>query len=1567
MGKDDIDMRIDIIATLFLLTIANPVTAWTPGVTTPAPTTNLAVNTSQRNDVISFYQNIYKASENFASVISTWSGDVNACNEGTLPAGFADLMRRRVNYYRALAGVSGNIVMNDSSTVVTAGDNYNAPSTTLKSLAAQRAALLLTRNNFLTHNPPPSAACFTSPAGNGCLFGNVAIGIYGPPALDAYMREDVNNQEAGHRRWILFNSATNFATGDIAAKGAYAASNSLYISQRNEEMVTVNPNFIPWPPAGFCPWKHATEYFSLSYPMGNFTNATISVTQNGVAQTVDSINRSQGFGNNGIVWRVPSVYSNHNENDDVTYDITVANIGGGGPTSYSYSVRFINADYLPTPPTLSGLSTVALGGSRSFTVGPVDIAEEYRLEVGKKSALPTTTVEGAEDATAAFVIPGPVTGPGYNVRSTTYKVNGLKSLNLAYTDVSQLEQWVEFDRVLFPKASASISYFRRLSFMTAGTTFVAQYSINNDGRWKDIPGTAMAGTTATSGAMLETESAFTAKLTFALPSETLNQPTRIRLLLRKNSTQGFITTSAVGSKSGAFIDDVSFTNVDWLSSRRLTNYPANSTAVTLDSTTAGETLLAGTQYTLRLQPRVGSTWMTASSISDVTVSSNMAPTLDAIAGPLSINEDANTQTIPLSGISAGQDEIQTLTITATSSNTALIPNPTVNYTNPNSTGSLTLKPALNQSGSATITVTVNDGQTTNNTVVRTFVVNVAAVNDAPTITAITDRAINEDANTGALAFTIGDVDTALASLTMSGAATDTVLVPSSGIVFSGTTASRTVTITPAANRSGSSIINLTVSDGTQSTTTSFVLTVNSVNDVPTLGTLSNLTIAEDAAAQLVNLTGITAGPFETQNLSVTATSSNTAIIPNPTINYTSPNGTGSITFTPLPNANGTVTMTVTVNDGQASNNIVTRTFTVTVTAVNDAPTISPITNRETNEDTSTGAIAFTIADAETPTTSLTVTRASINTTLIPLANAVLGGSGANRTITITPAANLSGTGEIRVTVSDGTLSTTTSFVLTVNPVNDAPTLTAISNPSAISEDAGQQTVNLSGIGTGAGNEVQTLTVTATSSNTLLIPHPTVTYTSPNATGSLRYTPVPNAFGTATITVTVNDGQSVNNTIVRTFSVTVSSVNDAPTISSIPARIMVQNTTSPAIPFIIDDIETAAASLTVTRASSNTTLLPATGIVLGGSGANRTVTLTPAANRTGTANVTITVSDGSASASRVIALTVNAQNTAPTITAISAQTIEEDKVTAAIPFTIGDPELLLDQLTVSASSSNTTLLPASGVTLSGTGTSRFITLSPAANQFGSATITVTVNDGQAANSFTSTTFALTVQSINDAPTISAINDLAIDANQSSSNIPFTVSDVDHAAESLLVTASSSNTSLIPNANIVLQGTGAQRTVRLTPVTAATGESTISVTVSDGTLSTIETFVIVVKAVSTVSFDSWVSQQYPQLVSSSFSDDFDKDGMPNGIEYAFFLDPTKPSSQAAMSINHQTNTMTISMPLTSYRDNVTYAAEYSDDFRSWKTQGVVMTLANGKLSASVPMSGTARYIRWKVTKN
>jgi hypothetical protein len=115
---------------------------------------------------------------------------------------------------------------------------------------------------------------------------------------------------------------------------------------------------------------------------------------------------------------------------------------------------------------------------------------------------------------------------------------------------------------------------------------------------------------------------------------------------------------------------------------------------------------------------------------------DIAPTLDPIPDPDSIDEDASLQSIGLTGLSAGHDGTAILNVTAVSSNPSLIPNPDVTYSNADGTGTLTYTPLRDQFGTATITVTVQDDGGTDSggvdTITQTFVVTVNPVNDPPT-------------------------------------------------------------------------------------------------------------------------------------------------------------------------------------------------------------------------------------------------------------------------------------------------------------------------------------------------------------------------------------------------------------------------------------------------------------------------------------------------------------------------------------------------------------------------------------------------------------------------------------------------------------------------------------------------------------------------------------------------------------------------------------------------------------------------------------------------------------------
>ncbi|MFO1512654.1 MAG: Ig-like domain-containing protein [Verrucomicrobiota bacterium] len=843
---------------------------------------------------------------------------------------------------------------------------------------------------------------------------------------------------------------------------------------------------------------------------------------------------------------------------------------------------------------------------------------------------------------------------------------------------------------------------------------------------------------------------------------------------------------------------------------------------------------------------------TVSRTFNITVNAvNDAPTLNALS-TLNIAENSGLQTVTLAGIGTGAaNEVQTLTVTATSSNPGLIPTPTVNYTSPNATGSLSFTPVSSANGTATITVTVNDGQAANNTITRSFAINVSAVNNPPTLAAISDVTVNEDAGVQTVGLTGISTGATNETQTLTITATSSVpsVIPNPTISCTSPNATGTLSFTPVANANGSATITVTVNDGQALNNTvsqTFTITVNPVNDTPTLNALSNLNIAENAGLQTVSLSGIGTGAAnETQTLTITAISSDPSIIPNPTVNYTSPNATGSLTFTPVASANGTATITVTVNDGQAANNTLSRSFTVNVSAVNNAPTLAVINPVTINEDAGPQTVNLTgiSTGATNETQTLAITATSSNPGLIPNPTVTYTNPDSTGSLSLTPVANSNGTATITVTVNDGqALNNTVSrtFVVTVNAVNDAPTLNTLSDVN-IAESSGQQTVNLSGISSGAANESQTLTVTATSSDPSVIPNPTVTYTSPNATGSIRFTPVAGANGSATITVTVNDGQAVNNTFSQSFTVNVSEVNNAPTLAAInnvtineDAGVQTVNLTG-----ISTGATNEAQTLTLTATSSNPGLIPNPTVNYTSPNATGSLSFTPTANSNGTATITVTVNDGQVlnnTATRTFTVTVNAVNDVPTLNPLANVVINEDAGLQTVGLSgIGTGAANETQtLTVTATSSNPSLIPNPTVSYTSPGSTGSLSFTPVANANGAATITVTVNDGQAANNTVVQTFTVTVNAVNDTPTLNAITALNIQENAGLQTVSLAGigSGAANESQTLTITATSSNPSLVPDPTVNYTSPNATGSLNFTPTANNSGSAIITVTVNDG---------------------------------------------------------------------------------------------------------------------------------------
>jgi hypothetical protein len=212
-------------------------------------------------------------------------------------------------------------------------------------------------------------------------------------------------------------------------------------------------------------------------------------------------------------------------------------------------------------------------------------------------------------------------------------------------------------------------------------------------------------------------------------------------------------------------------------------------------------------------------------------------------------------------------------------------------------------------------------------------------------------------------------------------------------------------------------------------------------------------------------------------------------------------------FTPATGFQGTASFAYGVTDGVTSAASV-----VSIAYANSPPVIGAVASTAINEDAATTAIAFTVSDDFTAASALTVTAISSNSALVPLGNIALGGTGANRTVTLTPAANQNGTTMITLTVSDGVLTANSIFVLTVRPVNDAPAaaagLVSASLNQAVDVDLWSFVSDLE-----TANSGLEFTVSGAANGTaVLLPDG----------HTVRFTPAPNYSGPATFDYAVTD-------------------------------------------------------------------------------------------------------------------------------------------------------------------------------------------------------------------------------------------------------------------------------------------------------------------------------------------------------------------------------------------------------------------------------------------------------------
>jgi VCBS repeat-containing protein len=402
-------------------------------------------------------------------------------------------------------------------------------------------------------------------------------------------------------------------------------------------------------------------------------------------------------------------------------------------------------------------------------------------------------------------------------------------------------------------------------------------------------------------------------------------------------------------------------------------------------------------------------------------------------------------------------------------------------------------------------------------------------------------------------------------------------IPYAPVTFTqtGGTAPITWTITAGTPPAGMNLSAAGVLNGTPTQTGAFPLTITATaaggctgsvslvlniaagpNQEPSFVAGPNQTVLEDAGPQTVAnwATAINPGaPDEAgQTLSFVVTANTNAALftIQPTV---LPNGT--LLYTPAPNANGTASITLELRDngGTALGGDDTsppQTFTITVTAVNDAPTFTGGANQTVLEDAGAQTVvgwATAISAGAPDEAAQTLTFQVTNNTNAALFSVVPSVSSTTGNLTYTPAANTSGTATITLVLGDnggllnGGANTSAPFVftITVTAVDDPPTA---DNDSYTVAEGGTLSVAAPGVLDG-DNDPEGDTLTA-----VLVTGPAnASSFTLNADGSFTYTH--NGSETTTDSFTyravANGVQSANATV----TITITPVNDAPVITA----------------------------------------------------------------------------------------------------------------------------------------------------------------------------------------------------------------------------------------------------------------------------------------------------------------------------------------------------------------------------------------------------------------------------------
>jgi subtilisin family serine protease len=778
---------------------------------------------------------------------------------------------------------------------------------------------------------------------------------------------------------------------------------------------------------------------------------------------------------------------------------------------------------------------------------------------------------------------------------------------------------------------------------------------------------------------------------------------------------------------------------------------------------------------------------------------NDAPTFEAGADVVVSNTSGPYSQVWATKISAGpSNEIQSVLFTVTPTNADLFDiGPSISES-----GVLTFTPKSSVTGTSTVSVTCMDnGDITNGGINRsptvTFTITTRVTNIPPSFTSGSNIVLNEDA--GAQTFSSWATNLNPGSPTEIGQTLDFATTNNNTSLFTAPpfiSTDGTLTFTSAPDRFGIAEVTTRLHRNGSTKDSSiahvFTITVNNVNDPPSFTTGGDQTVLEDAGPQTVLLWAnpISSGPDETDPLRFNVTSSNPALFLNPP----AISDIGTLSYTPALNANGIANVRVRIFDGADSGNIAS--FSITITAVNDAPSFikgPDITIEERSTPYSVPVWATEIKtgpideSSQTPTFNISATNATLFSTLPRILS--------SGELSFTPAAGQTGTSIVTVTLSDDgetanggiNLSSPQQFSITINPINMPPSFTK--GPDiTVPEDTGAISISswARDINRGAPRESgQILNFSVSNNDTILFNvQPQI-----DSNGRLSFTTAPNRYGTAKIITRLHDnGGGNDSSAADTFTITIRSVNDLPSFTAGIQQQILEDAGPQNVPLWAKDISAGPFendSLYFKCATNHPeffSMLPSI---------NRSGDLlyTVSANVSGTATIYASLHDTTDSSSlSPFTITIIDINDAPSFNIGSNEIVDEDagyklytNWATSISAGPNETQTLLFS-TTAVPSTLFTLQPS--ITPDGT-----LSFSTAPNANGTALVRVRLRDsGGTANggidSSRDTTFNITITPVNDQPIIS-VSGISEMTSGTQAAVTITATDPDGSTPSIVV--------------------------------------------------------------------------------------------------------------------------------------------------------------------------------------